>query len=64
MENKQFVLFWLHGEKQIIHGIDIASAMNNSGIGNGALRALDFYADAKESEKWEYKNKKWQIKNS
>jgi len=44
MKLKEFTLFWLTGDSQIVTGTDIADAMNNAGIGNGALRALDFHA--------------------
>ena len=61
---KQFTLFWLTGETEIVKGKDIATAMNNAGIGNGALRALDFYAEGDKEKDYTYvnANKGWQSK--
>lgn len=58
---KTFTLFWLTGEYQLVEGVDIANAMNMAGIGNGALRALDFWANGDESEnyEWDNDNRKW-----
>lgn len=39
-----FTLYWLGGDKQKVSGINIESAVNNAGIGAGALPALDFYS--------------------
>jgi len=52
MNTLNFTLFWLTGDTQIVTGIDIASAMNNAGIGNGALRALDFYSSGDKSKEY------------
>lgn len=41
---RTYTLYWLGGDKQKVSGINIASAMNNAGIGAGALSALDFYS--------------------
>lgn len=40
---KRFRLHWLGGKTEIVTGRDIAEACNRAGIGNGALRALDWY---------------------
>lgn len=53
---KTYILFWLDGEKTEIEGSSIEEALNNSGFGKGALRALDFYSD-KEKETNYYWNK-------
>jgi hypothetical protein len=45
---KKFKLFWLGGKVQEVKGTDIASAMNNAGIGQGALRALDYWQEVKD----------------
>ena len=52
MEEKIFTLFWLTGKTQIVKGYDPASAMNNAGIGAGALRALDFYSEGDIQKEW------------
>lgn len=49
---KEYTLFWLHGEKQIVKGNSPSEAMNNAGIGAGALRALDFFAEGKSADEW------------
>lgn len=61
MKTKTFTLFWLTGEAQTVTGNTIAEAMNNAGIGNGALKALDFYAEGDQTEKynWEKEQRNW-----
>jgi len=49
---KTYTLFWLTGKTEIVKGTDPASAMNNAGIGAGALRALDFWANGDERDLW------------
>lgn len=43
-DERTFTLYWLTGDAQTVTGPDIATAMNNAGIGGGALGALDFWA--------------------
>lgn len=61
MKIQKFTLFWLTGNSEIVEGIDIANAMNNAGIGNGALRALDFHAKVDIIEKyiWVKEKRSW-----
>lgn len=61
---KTFTLFWLTGETQLVTGNSPAEAMNNAGIGNGALRALDFYAEGYKRNDYTYidANRGWQNK--
>lgn len=40
----KYTLYWLGGKREVVEGNDIADAMNRAGYGNGALRALDFFA--------------------
>jgi|LNFM01.1.fsa_nt_gb hypothetical protein len=42
---KPFTLFWLNGQREVVHGFDAANALTNAGYSSGALRALDFYKD-------------------
>ena len=46
-KDKTFLLIWrtTTSKYQIVTGRDIAEACNNAGIGGGAIRALDYYAD-------------------
>ena len=59
-----FTLFWLDGTTQLIEGVTIAQAMNAAGIGNGALRALDFYAngDVRADYVWDSTKRSWHSK--
>lgn len=55
-----YTLFWLTGDREIVKGTDPADAMNRSGYGNGALRALDFFSRGDDKEyTWDTENKKW-----
>ncbi len=52
MKTRTFKLYWLAGKPEIVSGPDLgdqwetlASAMNNAGIGAGALRALDYWEE-------------------
>lgn len=48
MADKKFLLFWLGDDTvQVVNGRNISSAMNNAGIGAGALPALDFHSELK-----------------
>lgn len=60
MDN-QYTLFWLTGESQLISGITPTDAFNNNGIGNGALRALDFWSegDKRNSYEWDKSTRSW-----
>ena len=57
----KFTVFWLTGNSQIVTGSKIHIAMNNAGIGAGALRAMDFYApgDQRDNYEWDKKNRTW-----
>lgn len=61
---KTFTLFWLTGETQLVTGNSPVEAMNNAGIGNGALRALDFYAEGDKRNDYTYvdANRGWMNK--
>jgi hypothetical protein len=52
MQIRTFKLYWLTGDVEPIDGPDLgdqkdtlANAMNNAGIGQGALRALDYWKE-------------------
>jgi hypothetical protein len=42
---KKFTLFWLDGYSEIVEGRDITDAVNKAGYSQGALKALDFWAE-------------------
>lgn len=54
-------LYWRTGDRQIVEGPDIATAMNNAGIGAGALSALDFYKEGAEDHgyRWSSDDRRW-----
>lgn len=56
-----YTIFWLTGEAQIVTGDTPSDAMNNAGIGQGALRAIDFYSEGdKRSEyTWNKNSRSW-----
>lgn len=56
-----YTIFWLTGDTQIVTGNKPQEAMNNAGIGAGALRAMDFYAEGDQRDNWEWdaKNRTW-----
>lgn len=58
MEDNTYILYWRHGESEVVTGRTPAEAMNNAGIGAGAIPALDFYANEEEPS-YEWKDKKW-----
>ena len=45
---KKYKLYWLDGHQEIIWGNDVVDAFNRTGIGHGALPALDYYEEVKE----------------
>lgn len=54
---KQFIIYWLDGNKETIYGKTITEAMKNAGIGAGAVPAIDFWADAESTNKYKYSHK-------
>ena len=54
---REFRLYWLTGKEEVVSGPDLgdqketlANAMSCAGIGNGALRALDYWEEIRETE--------------
>lgn len=41
---KKFTFFWLTGKREILEGNSPEDALNQAGYGQGAVRALDFFA--------------------
>lgn len=58
---KEFTLFWLAGDSEVIKGSDIADAFRRAGYGGGALRALDFYSTGNVENEyvWDKENRRW-----
>ena len=57
----RWTLYWLTGERQVVEGEQIHIAMNNAGIGAGALAALDFYKEGAEDHgyRWSANDRSW-----
>lgn len=58
---KEFTLFWLTGESEIVRGNKPNEAMMNAGYSGGAVRALDFYAkgDKRNDYVWDKNRSTW-----
>lgn len=51
--NKPFTFYWGGGKREILIGETVSDAANRAGYGNGALAALDFFAEgAEEDYEW------------
>lgn len=56
-----FTLYWRTGHKETVEGEDIAKAMTLAGYSNGAVRALDFYANGVDEDyKWNPCTRQWE----
>ena len=57
----RWALYWRTGERQVVEGEQIHTAMNNAGIGAGALAALDFYKKGAEDHgyRWAADGRRW-----
>ena len=56
-----YTLYWRTGDVQEVYGPDISTAMNNAGIGAGALSVLDFYDQGPDTGKytWDAEAREW-----
>ena len=56
-----YTLYWRTGDVQEVYGPDISAAMNNAGIGAGALGVLDFYDHGPDIGKysWDADDREW-----
>ena len=56
-----YTLYWRTGDVQEVYGPDISAAMNNAGIGAGALGVLDFYDHGPNIGKytWDAEAREW-----
>jgi hypothetical protein len=49
----KYTFFWLSGKREVLEGDTPANALNRAGYGQGAMAALDFYAEGDDtSYKW------------
>ena len=58
---KNYTLFWLTGEVELVKGNSISEAFTLAGYSNSALGALDFYSedDTQNDWKWDATNRSW-----
>lgn len=55
-----YTLYWLTGKRETVQGDDPAQAMTLSGYGDGAVRALDFYANGDDRDyEWDAEKRNW-----
>ena len=55
-----FTLYWLTGDREIVKGRNVADAMTRAGYSNGAVPALDFYANGDDRDyQWDATARKW-----
>lgn len=57
-----FYLYWLDGKREAIQGNGVEDAFQRAGLGQGALRALDFWTmGSKDGDYvWNKDKKKWE----
>lgn len=59
-KSKWFTIFWLDGSKTNVFGTSIEDACNHAGIGNGALRDVDWYDEGiKNTHYYDSSKKEW-----
>jgi hypothetical protein len=59
---KKFTFYWLTGKREVFEGHDSANALNNAGYSQGALRALDFWANGDDNDYvWNAENHSWDL---
>jgi ribosome modulation factor len=49
-QGRQFMLVWRDGKTETISGKDIADAFSKAGYGAGAIGALDYYKEVKDTQ--------------
>ena len=56
-----YTVFWRDGKSELMEGANITDAIRNSGYGNGALRAIDFYTegDKRNEYAWDTGTRSW-----
>lgn len=60
---KTYTFFWLTGKREILEGSSPEEALTQAGYGNGAVRALDFWASGDNQDYiWNPDKRKWDLK--
>jgi hypothetical protein len=63
-KNKVMVhtFFWLDGKREVLQGQTPEASLNAAGYGNGALRALDFWAAGDNQDYlWNPETRSWDM---
>lgn len=59
---KKFTYFWLTGDRQVLKGNDPTDALNKAGYSQGALKALDFWANDDNNDYiWDAETQSWDL---
>jgi len=59
---KTFTFYWLTGKKEVLEGNNEAHALNEAGYGQGATRALDFWARGDNKDYiWNPETREWDM---
>jgi len=59
---KNFTFYWLTGKREVLKGNDQADALNKAGYGQGAVRALDFWAHGDNNDYvWNAITRNWDM---
>ena len=59
----KYTFYWLTGKREVLEGNSPEDALNQAGYGQGALKALDFWAhDNDNGYVWNAKTKTWDTK--
>ncbi len=59
----KYTFYWQTGQREVMAGRDAADALNQNGIGHGALPALDFYMRGSDHKYyWDEPSRKWLLK--
>lgn len=58
---KQFTFYWLDGKRNVLNGDNPANALTLAGYSNGAVRALDFWAEG-DNQEYEWRDRRWQAR--
>jgi hypothetical protein len=59
----QYTFYWLTGKREVLEGNTPETALNNAGFGQGAVRALDFWAHGDNNDYlWNAETREWNMK--
>lgn len=58
----EYTFYWLTGKREVLPGDTPEAALNAAGFGQGAVRALDFWArDDNNDYVWNAKTREWDM---